>query len=340
MRMPRLRPVLILVLLAAVLLAAAGLGGAGTAPTAQAAATVAPSHWCNFVLAGKNATTDGSVLMGYNNDWSANNYTYLQVVPGDATHYQFVRILTLGRRARGRHQRAAAGRELRHRHRRSTRAVLAADPYVKKGYGGEIWDLILQKCTTATQAIDAARPDGADRVHRRRGRQLRHRRRQRGLGLRAARRPPLGRRSACPTTPSSPTRTWSSSARSTSSDTANFRGSADLQSFAQSIGRYNPADGPFDVAWAYHDRAELQSYYNTNRLWGAFNSSRRPCASRRTMPYATRPVFVVPDHKLTRQDIAAICRYHYEGTSIDQTAGYSLMSPHDQTNRPICYSTT
>ena len=34
--------------------------------------------------------------MGYNNDWSPNNYTYLQVVPGDATHYQFVQLLTQG----------------------------------------------------------------------------------------------------------------------------------------------------------------------------------------------------------------------------------------------------
>ena len=51
-------------------------------------------------------------------------------------------------------------------------------------------------------------------------------------------------------------------------------------------------------------------------------------------------MFVVPDDQVTRQDIQAICRYHYEGTSIDQTAGYTLMSPHDQTNRPICYSTT
>ena len=58
------------------------------------------------------------------------------------------------------------------------------------------------------------------------------------------------------------------------------------------------------------------------------------------MPYATRPVFVVPDHKVTRQEIAAICRYHYEGTSIDQTADYALMSPHNQSNRPICYATT
>ena len=35
-----------------------------------------------------------------------------------------------------------------------------------------------------------------------------------------------------------------------------------------------------------------------------------------------------------------ICRYHYEGTAIDQTQNYTLMSPHAQTNRPICHSTT
>jgi dipeptidase len=58
------------------------------------------------------------------------------------------------------------------------------------------------------------------------------------------------------------------------------------------------------------------------------------------MTYATRPVYVVPDHKVTRQEIQTICRYHYEGTAIDQTQGYSLMSPHAQANRPICYSTT
>ena len=84
----------------------------------------------------------------------------------------------------------------------------------------------------------------------------------------------------------------------------------------------------------------LQSYYNTDRLWGAYNLTAPSLELTPDMPYATRPVFVVPDHKLTRQDIAAVCRYHYEGTDIDQTAGYSLMSPHDQTNRPICYSTT
>jgi hypothetical protein len=33
-------------------------------------------------------------------------------------------------------------------------------------------------------------------------------------------------------------------------------------------------------------------------------------------------------------------RYHYEGTVLDQTEDYTLMSPHDQTCRPICFATT
>ena len=112
------------------------------------------------------------------------------------------------------------------------------------------------------------------------------------------------------------------------------------QAFAESIGRYSQSDGPFDVAWAYGDRTELQSYYNTNRLWGAFDKVSPSLKLQPAMPYATRPVWVVPDHRVTRQDIMAIDRYHYEGTAIDQTQGYTLMSPHAQTNRPICYSTT
>jgi dipeptidase len=126
------------------------LGGAGRAP---AAPTGASTHWCNFVLAGKNATADGSVLMGYNNDWSANNYNYLQVVPGDATHFRYVKLLTLGAVPEG----GINVKQLGVNYGTATmidRTVLAADPYVKKGNGGEIWDKILQQWSTAKQAID------------------------------------------------------------------------------------------------------------------------------------------------------------------------------------------
>ena len=277
--------------------------------------------------------------MGYNNDWAPNNYTYLQVVPGDATHYQYVRILTLGSVPRGRHQRQAARGQLRDGHRRWTAPSSAADPFVKKGYGGEIWDLILQQCSTAQEALallgqmaqtgftagaagsfGIADPEEAWTFELLGGHHW------------VAQRVPDNAVLAHPNIVV---------VRQVDlSDTANFRGSSDLQSFAQSIGRYIPSEGPFDVAWAYHDRDVLQSYYNTDRLWGAFDLVAPSLGLTPDMPYATRPVFVVPDHKVNRQDIAAICRYHYEGTSIDQTAGYSLMSPHDQTNRPICYSTT
>jgi dipeptidase len=342
MHTPRPRSLLILVLLLAVLAAAAGLGGSATAPAAPSAApattTATTTHWCNFVLAGKDATTDGSVLMGYNNDWAPNNYTYLQVVPGDATHYRYVRILTLGSVPEG----GINVKQLGVNFGTATTldsAVTAADPFVKKGYGGEIWDTILQKCATAQEAITLlgqmsqtgftvgaagsfgiADPDEAWVFELLGGHHW------------VAQRVPDNAVLAHPNIVVV--------RQIDLADPANFRGSADLQSFAQTIGRYSPSEGPFDVAWAYHDRTVLQSAYNTDRLWGAFDLVAPSLGLTPGMPYATRPVYVVPDEEVSRQDIAAICRYHYEGTSIDQTAGYSLMSPHDQTNRPICYSTT
>ena len=134
--------------------AVATRGATPSKAAAPAGQTVARDHWCNFVLAGKNATADGSVMMGYNNDWSANNYQYLQVVPApDASTYRFVKILTMG----GIQEGGINEYQLGVNYGAFTdldKTVLAADPYVKKGYGGELWDLILQQCRTARQAID------------------------------------------------------------------------------------------------------------------------------------------------------------------------------------------
>jgi dipeptidase len=149
------KPLLVILLIAIVLAAAAAATGAvesGPPAAPPPSASQPVQHWCNYVLAGKNATTDGSVLMGYNNDWAPNNYTYLQVVPGDATHYQYVRVLTLGACPEG----GINVHQLGVNFGTATTldgAVLAADPFVKKGYGGEIWDTILQKCSTAQQAL-------------------------------------------------------------------------------------------------------------------------------------------------------------------------------------------
>lgn len=92
-------PVVVLGLCLAPAVAAATAGEVNRGATAFAPAgqTVARDHWCSFVLAGKDATADGSVMMSYSNDWSANNYQYLQVVPApDPSRYRFVKILTMG----------------------------------------------------------------------------------------------------------------------------------------------------------------------------------------------------------------------------------------------------
>lgn len=336
MRKPVLVLLLVLLVVAAAGVAAALSGGPGTAPPAASGRAV--THWCNFVLAGKDATADGSVLMGYNNDWSANNYQYLQVIPGDATRYQYVKLLTLGSIPEGGinvHQfgvNYGTFTDL-------DPAVLAADPYVKKGYGGELWDLLLQQCATAEEAIDLleqmaqtgfesgaagsfgiADPDEAWLFELLGGHHW------------VAVRVPDDAFLAHPN--------MVTTRQIDLTDPENYRGSPDLVSFAQSIGRYAPSEGPFEVAWAYGDRAELQTYYDTNRLWGAFTTVAPSLGLTPAMPYATRPVYVQPDDPVTRQDVQAICRYHYEGTALDQTAGYTLMSPHNQTNRPPCYSTT
>ena len=269
-------------------------------------------------------------MMGYNNDWSANNYQYLQVIPGDATRYQYVKLLTLGSIPEG----GINVKQLGVNYGTFTDldpSVLAADPYVRKGYGGELWDILLQECATVQEALDRleqmavagfeagaagsfglADPDEAWLFELLGGHHW------------AAQRVPDDAFLAHPNIVTI--------RRIDLSDTTNFRGSSDLVSFAQSIGRYDPLDGPFEVAWAYGDRDEVSTYYDTNRLWGAFDSVAPWLELTPTMPYATRPVFVAPEEPVTRQDIQAICRYHYEGTSIDQTAGYTLMSPHNQTN--------
>ena len=71
-----------IVLLVAALAGVASLGLPQPRPAASVArrsSIAAVDDQCTFVVAGRHATADGSVLMGYNNDWSADNFAYLKV---------------------------------------------------------------------------------------------------------------------------------------------------------------------------------------------------------------------------------------------------------------------
>jgi dipeptidase len=330
-------PLLLLLLLA--LLAAAVAGAAvwhdQAAPAKGAAAAGSPHQRCMFVLAGKRATADGSVLMSYNNDWTANTHVPLEIVPATSTTYGFVKLNASGNYPEG----GINTRQFAACYGVATDlnpVAEAADPYPNKGVGKDMWDQLLAKSATCRQALDLLAQWGgtigfsgdaagsfgmideneAWAVEVLNGHHW------------AAARVPDTMYYAQPNMPRI--------RQVNLSDTNNFRGSADLVTFAQSLGLYDPSQGPFDVAWAYGNRDDLQNWYNTNRLWGAahvLSSSRTFDVS---MPYATRPVFMSADTKLTVSGIIAVNRYHYEGTALDQTNGYTTMTPHAMTDRPIC----
>jgi len=336
-------PLLLLALLALLAAgAAAAWHGSAASPGGSAAASPAvaagsPHQRCMFVLAGKRATADGSVLMSYNNDWTANTWTEIHIVPATGSTYGYVKLNAAGNYPEG----GINSRQFAACYGVATALnplVEAADPYPKKGVGKDMWDQLVAKSASCREALVLLQQWGET------------------IGFSGAAAGSFGMSdkneawvfellgghhwvaARVPDTMYYAQPNMPRIRQIDLNDTENFRGSADLVSFAQGLGLYDPGQGPFDVAWAYGDRADLQDWYNTNRLWGAarvLSPSRNFAVS---MPYATRPVFLAADARLTVSSILTVNRYHYEGTSLDQTAGYALMSPHGQTNRPICCS--
>jgi len=132
-------------------------------------------------------------------------------------------------------------------------------------------------------------------------------------------------------------------------DSANFMGSADLVSFAQAQGWYNPAtDGDFNFSRAYGSPSSMSAASNTLREWGALNylkpSLNLPWDPNGTFPFVTNDRGigngVVPDQKITVKGTRGFLRQHYEGTPQDATNGYANGSPHWTQNRVICVNTT
>ncbi len=290
---------------------------------------------CYFVVAGPEATVDGSLLMGYTNDWAANNWMSLKTVAAGRTTHRFLKFRAKAASAEGGINDAQLGicfgtaTDI-------DGTVLAADPYVKEGFGPEMWDRVLARCATASQAIDmlglAMAGKGCSEA---------------GAGALAVADPHEawifetlgGHHWAAARVPDD--EIWAhvngvGIREIDLSDPRRFRGSPDLEEFAISLGRYNPATESFDVAWAYNDRAELVAYYNANRLWGALHMFAPSLRLEPTTPWADLPGHFKPECKVTRQRIEALLRYHYEGTTLDESNHYRAMTPHAMNTRPLC----
>jgi dipeptidase len=97
--------------------------------------------------------------------------------------------------------------------------------------------------------------------------------------------------------------------------------------FAVERGYYDPDSGrPFSFHEAYCPANQQKRRYTATRVWSIF---RRAAPSREwpsdyhrgvegAEPY---PLWIEPDEKLTRMDVFALMRDHYEGTDYDMTTG-------------------
>lgn len=103
--------------------------------------------------------------------------------------------------------------------------------------------------------------------------------------------------------------------------------SKNVISFAVKKGYYNPKSGkPFQFNQAYDPDEPTKLRYCETRVWSLFNriapSLHLSMDYNRGVQGAERyPLWIKPDKKLRLQDVMALIRDHYEGTSIDMTKG-------------------
>jgi len=121
-------------------------------------------------------------------------------------------------------------------------------------------------------------------------------------------------------------------------DTKNCLYSPSVVSFAIEKGYYDPAFGmPFNFSEAYCPADAQKLRYTETRVWSMF----RRAAPSREWPVdyhrgvkgaAPYPLWIKPDRKLSRADVFAIMRDHYEGTPYDMTKGVDA-GPYGTPNR-------
>lgn len=119
-------------------------------------------------------------------------------------------------------------------------------------------------------------------------------------------------------------------------DTMNFYGSDDLISYAEKMSWFNPAiDGVFNFRIAYGDPENIANMGNLVRHWSAIN----PLSEEQFSINDEFPFSFKPGQKVTLEKLFAILRNHNEGSEYDESEGYILGNPHGYV-RAICSPAT
>jgi len=115
-------------------------------------------------------------------------------------------------------------------------------------------------------------------------------------------------------------------------DVDHFLGCPDLIPYAVKRGWYNPGkDGPFNFRNAYSGRNSIKHPGNVNRAWGAYHLFNAGFSLTDDFPFSFKP-----DEKVTKENLMNLLRNHYEGTELDKSEGYTKGSPYKLNGSMIC----
>jgi dipeptidase len=118
-------------------------------------------------------------------------------------------------------------------------------------------------------------------------------------------------------------------------DNENFLASKDLIAYAQRRGWFKPGtDGEFNFSKVYSAEKNLTSTANIGRMWaGVKLLSGKDYKMDDNFPFS-----FAPPHKIALKDLFPVLANHYEGTSLDDSQGYSKGTPHKNKTQSICAS--
>lgn len=120
-------------------------------------------------------------------------------------------------------------------------------------------------------------------------------------------------------------------------DTLNFLGSADIIDYAVKRGWFDPATNKnFNFRLSYSAPRDLQAIWNIPRHWQSINL----LSEKQFSYYDKLPFSFIPQKKLSIQDIMVVLQNHYEGTQFEMNHEYNNGNPHKNVIMRICAETT
>ena len=116
-------------------------------------------------------------------------------------------------------------------------------------------------------------------------------------------------------------------------DTANYLGSEDLISYAQERGWYDPGkDGTFNFRNAYASKGALKNRGNTGRAWSAYSTLEEDYNRNDNFPFSFKP-----RKKVSKQRLMALLAGHSQGMQgMDKTESCTTGNPYELNEGMIC----